>query len=49
MKDITHSIELYYNDELYMMAMDMTIPISWIKGPECRIANSSHACQRLEK
>jgi hypothetical protein len=49
LKDITHSIELYHHDELYLMAMDLTIPMSWIKGPECRLLNSSHACKRLEK
>lgn len=29
--------------------MDLTIPISWIKGPECRLINSSHVCKRLEQ
>lgn len=31
------------------MGLDLTIPISWIKSPKCKINNDTHACKRLEK
>jgi hypothetical protein len=30
-----------------MMAVDLTIPLGWIKGPECKIEGSSQHCSRV--
>jgi hypothetical protein len=38
LKDIAYAVELYHNDQLYMLGIDMTIPVSWIKSPDCKAA-----------
>lgn len=30
-----------------MIAADLTIPISWIKGPDCVIEGSTKKCDRI--
>lgn len=30
-----------------MMAVDLTAPISWIKGPDCKIEGTTQSCKRV--
>jgi hypothetical protein len=46
-KDISHSIMFMNNEQHVMMAIDLTAPISWIKGPDCKIEGSTHPCKRV--
>lgn len=35
-KDMAYTIDLVMNDKIYYVAMDLTIPISWLKQEACR-------------
>lgn len=35
------------NNQHVMMSVDLTIPISWIKGPDCVIEGSTNKCDRI--
>jgi hypothetical protein len=38
----------FVKDGLHLgLAADFTIPISWIKGKSCKIANSTAKCSRI--
>jgi hypothetical protein len=46
-KDISYSIPFINNDQHVAMSVDLTIPISWIKSPDCRIEGSNKQCTRI--
>lgn len=49
LKDVAYVVELYNHDELFKLAVDMTTPISWIKGPNCHTLPEGKKCARLER
>ena len=36
LKDIAYVVELFYDEELYNLAIDTTVPVSWIKNNDCQ-------------
>ena len=48
-KDISYAIELYKDKkELMLMSLDLTAPISWLKGEKCKISGTHKNCSRIE-
>ena len=35
-KDIAYTLHLYYEHSIYSLSADLTAPISWIKGKNCK-------------
>jgi hypothetical protein len=46
-KDIAWCVELIHNEKIYSMAVDFTIPISWIKNQNCETDNGGK-CKLIE-
>ena len=41
-KDISYCVDLMNNNHVYKMAIDFTIPISWIKSPACKLSSKGN-------
>jgi hypothetical protein len=35
-KDVSHHMQLFIDDSLYYVGVDLTAPISWLKSPDCK-------------
>jgi hypothetical protein len=46
-KDISYVIPFIKDGQQYGMSADFTAPISWIKGPDCKIEGTNTKCKRL--
>ncbi len=35
-KDVNYHMQLFIDESLYYVAVDLTAPLSWLKSPDCR-------------
>lgn len=35
-KDVSHHMQLFIDDSLYYVGVDLTAPLSWLKSPNCK-------------
>ena len=48
-KDISYSIELFQNNKLHHIAIDLTSPYSWLKSDQCTVVETGTKCTLIEE